>query len=162
VCEFLSPERGGGADGLLPAVDQSWFQSRADLGLDITSCWSAPRATASRHSIRVHPACVGLEPPSSPRICAVSAMSPVWVMEGRIRREHFSSAALSITDDLLHRNILLLRATALNRLRDSGGCGLVLSAFPWEEIVGSERGACLEDRAVVDLIEPGAPMMRHA
>jgi hypothetical protein len=32
-------------------------------------------------------------------------------MERRTRREHFSSAALSITDDLLHRNILLLRAT---------------------------------------------------
>jgi putative ABC transport system substrate-binding protein len=28
----------------------------------------------------------------------------------RTRRNHFSSAALSITDDLLHRNILLLRA----------------------------------------------------
>jgi hypothetical protein len=36
------------------------------------------------------------------------------------------SAALSITDDLLHRNIRLLRAKALNRLRDSllrGGLG---------------------------------------
>src|SRR5260370_14250062 len=32
VCEFLSPERGGGADGLLPPVDQSWFQSRAIWG----------------------------------------------------------------------------------------------------------------------------------
>jgi hypothetical protein len=31
-------------------------------------------------------------------------------MDRRTRREHFSSAALSITDDLLHRNILLLRA----------------------------------------------------
>jgi hypothetical protein len=29
-------------------------------------------------------------------------------MERRTRREHFSSAALSITDDLLHRSILLL------------------------------------------------------
>jgi hypothetical protein len=63
---------------------------------------------------------------------------------------------------MLHCSILLLRAKALNRLRDSGGCGLVLSAVPWEEIVGSERDACLEDRAVVDLIEPDAPMMRHA
>src|SRR5260370_32293554 len=35
------------------------------------------------------------------------------VMERRTRRNHFSSAALSITDDLLHRNILLLRALAL-------------------------------------------------
>ena len=87
---------------------------------------------------------------------------PRWVMDRRTRREHFSSAAFSITDDLLHRNILLLRATALNRLRDSGGCGLVLSAVPREEIVGSERGALSEDRAVVDLIEHGAPMVRHA
>jgi hypothetical protein len=31
-------------------------------------------------------------------------------MERRTRRNHFPSAALSITDDLLHRNILLLRA----------------------------------------------------
>ena len=84
------------------------------------------------------------------------------VMERRTRREHLSSVALSITDDLLHRNILLLRAKALNRLRDSGGCGLVLSAVPREEIVGSERGALSEDRAVVDLIEHGAPMVRHA
>jgi hypothetical protein len=61
--------------------------------------------------------------------------------ERRTRRNHFPSAALSITDGLLRRNILLLRARALNRLRDSGGCGLVLSAVPWEEIVGSERGA---------------------
>src|ERR1700730_8980392 len=53
------------------------------------------------------------------------------------------------------------RATALNRLRDSGGCGLVLSAVPREEIVGSERGALSEDRAVVDLIEHGAPMLRQ-
>jgi hypothetical protein len=83
-------------------------------------------------------------------------------MDRRTRREHFSSAALSITDDLLHRNILLLRAIALNRLRDTGGCGLVLSAVPREEIVGSERGALSEDRAVVDLIEHGAPMVRHA
>src|ERR1700738_2373041 len=33
------------------------------------------------------------------------------VMERRTRRNHFSSAALSITDDLAHRSILLLRAT---------------------------------------------------
>src|SRR5712692_5836669 len=33
----------------------------------------------------------------------------LWVMDRRTRREHMLSAALSITDDLLHRNILLLR-----------------------------------------------------
>jgi hypothetical protein len=33
-------------------------------------------------------------------------------MDRRTRREHFSSAAFSIADDLLHRNILLLRATS--------------------------------------------------
>jgi hypothetical protein len=69
------------------------------------------------------------------------------------------SAALSITDDLPHRNILLLRANALNRLRDS----LLLGGerYPQGEIVGSERGALSEDRAVVDLIEHGAPMVRY-
>ena len=72
------------------------------------------------------------------------------------------SAALSITDDLLRRSELARSATALNRLRDTGGCGLVLSAVPREEIVGSERGALSEDRAVVDLIEHGAPLVRHA
>jgi hypothetical protein len=36
----------------------------------------------------------------------------LWVMDRRTRREPSSSAALSITDDLLHRNILLLRARA--------------------------------------------------
>jgi hypothetical protein len=34
--------------------------------------------------------------------------------------------------------------------------------IPREEIVGSERGALSEDRAVADLIEHGAPMVRHA
>jgi hypothetical protein len=32
-------------------------------------------------------------------------------MDRRTRPEHFPSAAPSITDDLLHRNIILLRAT---------------------------------------------------
>jgi hypothetical protein len=35
---------------------------------------------------------------------------PQRVMERRTRCEHFLSAAFSIADDLLHRNILLLRA----------------------------------------------------
>ena len=54
----------------------------------------------------------------------------------------------------------LLSAMALNRLRDS----LLLGGerYPQGEIVGSERGALSEDRAVVDLIEHGAPMVRHA
>jgi hypothetical protein len=53
----------------------------------------------------------------------------------------------------------LFRAKALNRLRDS----LLLGGerYPQEEIVGSERGALSEDRAVVDLIEHGAPMVRY-
>jgi hypothetical protein len=41
---------------------------------------------------------------------------PRWVIERRTRRDHFSAAALSITDDLLHRNILLLGAMC-GRLR---------------------------------------------
>jgi hypothetical protein len=58
---------------------------------------------------------------------------------------------------MLHRNILLLRANALNRLRDS----LLLGGerYPQGEIVGSERGALSEDLAVVELIEHGAPRM---
>jgi hypothetical protein len=42
-------------------------------------------------------------------------------MERRTRCEHFLSAALSITDDLLHRNILLLRPKATSKALDLAG-----------------------------------------
>jgi two-component system cell cycle response regulator DivK len=51
---------------------------------------------------------------------------PLWVMDRRTRREHFSSAALSITDDLLHRNILLHRAN--NRHPRSEKSNLIMAA----------------------------------
>jgi hypothetical protein len=49
-------------------------------------------------------------------------------------------------------------ATALNRLRDTDGCGLVLSAVPREEIGGRERGPVL--RIKLSLTSPN--MVRHA
>jgi hypothetical protein len=48
-------------------------------------------------------------------------------MDRRTRREHFSSAALSITDDLLHRNILLLRARIGHFPSGQDGGGLTLT-----------------------------------
>jgi hypothetical protein len=48
-------------------------------------------------------------------------------MERRTRRNHFSSVTLSRPDDLLHRNILLLRAKSGHRIdcQDSGRPNLV-------------------------------------
>src|SRR5208337_4118230 len=45
-------------------------------------------------------------------IAAVHSQCRRWVKDRRTRRERKSSAAFSITDDLLHRNILLLRASS--------------------------------------------------
>jgi hypothetical protein len=61
-------------------------------------------------------------------------------MDRRTRREHFSSAAFSIADDLLHRNILLLRATALNRYAIVEAVGSSVSALTRIEIVDSGAG----------------------
>jgi hypothetical protein len=58
-------------------------------------------------------------------------------MDRRTRREHFSSAALSITDDLLHRNILLLRANALNRYAIVAAAGSSVNTLTRIEIVDS-------------------------
>src|SRR3984893_12058499 len=68
-------------------------------------------------------------------------------MERRTRREQILSAALSITDDLLHRNILLLRAKALNRYAIA--CcptGSALSPEARSRVAG--EALCLEDRGV--------------
>ena len=51
------------------------------------------------------------------------------------------SVVHSIAEGMPRRSELSQGARALNRLRDSGECRLVLSILPEEEIVGSERGA---------------------